>query len=71
MWEDMGLYWAGRGKCHKQPPTKKRIAYADVKHASASMRIAATVFDDGKPTPINRQEIAWHQKHGATVTMPD
>lgn len=73
MWVDKVLYWAwlGKGDCDGPPPTRKRTAYAEIKYDDVTMNIAATVFDDGRPTLVYRDEIEWHRKHGATVTLPD
>ena len=69
MWQDMGHYWAwrGSGKPTEKPPTEKRIQYATITNGSSMMRLAVTVFEDGVAREINRDELAWHAKHGATV----
>lgn len=71
MWEDMGLYWAWRGKEKPTswPPTKKRIEYAEIVHTYPYLNgpkkgepvrsgLAVGVWDDDKYTPLNRGESA-------------
>lgn len=70
MWQDMGLYWAWRGPeiiPPSSPPTTKRIRYATITNAQVVQRLAVSVFDDNIERKINRDELASHIKHGATV----
>lgn len=77
MWEDMVTYWAWRGGPvgYTEPPTEKRVEYATVLYPGdetsfgRTMSIAATVFDDENPREINRDEMAWHLRNGATIAM--
>lgn len=73
MWQDMGLYWAWRGKerCFSEPPTNKRLEYARINYQKITMRICCGVFDDDKYTEINRDEIKWHENHSAKITWKD
>jgi hypothetical protein len=85
MWQDMGLYWAWRGKNPNgrlpPKPTEKRIEYAEIvgpgryldgdkKGDPIRMRLAVTVFDDQVQREVNRDELSWHRKHGAEIVMP-
>jgi len=83
MWQDMVLYWAwrGHGPQISDPPTKKRIEYAEIvgpgkylngaeKGELRRCRLAVTVFDDDVPTEVNREELEWHRKHGAEIIIP-
>jgi hypothetical protein len=54
MWEDMGTYWAQRKPTGTEPPTVKRLEYADL----GTFRLAVTVYDDDKPRAIHREELA-------------
>lgn len=82
MWKDMGLYWAwiSNDIPRVNPPTKKRIEYAEIigpgrymngpnKGELISTRLAVTVFDDDVPTEVYRAELEWHRQHGAEIIM--
>lgn len=75
MWQDMILYWAWRGAVPAwgapATPATKRIEYADISRPGQEpyMRLAVTAFDDAKPRPVNRAELALHLAHGATASM--
>ena len=66
-WQDKGLYWAnGEGPT----PTKKTIEYAEIiypNNPETKQKLAIGVWDDDKYTPMHRDELAWHQKHGAII----
>lgn len=77
MWQDMKMYWAWRSlePCDYDPPTNKRLAYANVRYERwnpkpLNLQICCGVFDDDKYTPLHRDEILWHQNNGAVVTFP-
>lgn len=68
-WVDMGLYWAwrGNGEC-SQPPTKKRIEYADILMPNKTVtRLAVTVYDDNVGKQVNRDELAWLISNGGVL----
>lgn len=77
MWQDMGLYWAWRGSggpdC--RPPIEKRLEYVTVRYddwvpSPMTMSICCGVFDGDKYTEKHRDEIKWHEEHGAKITWP-
>ena len=74
MWEDMGLYWAWRGKqenSYPLTPTRKRLEYAIIYYPElTTMTICCGVFDDDKYTKRNRNQIKWHENNGAAITWP-
>jgi hypothetical protein len=78
-WQDMGLYWGWRGTTAPTvpPPTKKRIGYATIDYdpvntnSQLNFRIAAVVSENEAQRLVNVSEIEWHQKNGATITMPN
>lgn len=65
MWQDMGMYWAWRGKSSKDdppPPTQKFLKYATVDTGDSQYRLAVAIYDifpEGtwKKTPIHRDEV--------------
>jgi hypothetical protein len=78
MWQNMGMYWAWRGKerCFSEPPTEKRLEYVSVhypdwKPKPMTMQICCGVFDDDKYTELHREQIKWHETHGAKLTWKD
>ncbi len=71
MWQDMGLYWAWRGKekPDAKPPTTKRVEYAEITHTYRYLNgdkkgefvrssLAVGVWDDDRYTPLNRGDSA-------------
>jgi hypothetical protein len=67
MWQDENLFWAwrGDGKPTTPPPTKKGLKYVVFNEGTPlEMRICCTVCEDGVDRPINREQIAWHEKFG-------
>ena len=80
MWEDMKLYWAWRGVDTGQylpkTPTDKRLEYVVIHYPDwvpepMTMKICCGVFDNDKYTELHRDEIKWHQEHGARITWPE
>ena len=63
------------------PPTTKLVEYAEITHTYRYLNgdkkgefvrssLAVGVWDEDKYTPINRGEVEWFKRHGATVLMP-
>ena len=71
-WQDMRTYWAwrGAGSPLHEPPTIKRREYAVVSHGCLKQSICCGVWDDGLYSPLNIDQIGWHEAHGAKVTWP-
>jgi hypothetical protein len=71
MWEDKGTHWAWKGgpDGYCAAPNAKRIEYAQV-DCKVPFLVAATVYADEEPTPINRDEINAYIQRGIKVTMP-
>ena len=63
MWEDMGLYWAWRGKEKPTswPPTKKRIEYAEIVHTYPYLN---------GPKKASQFAAAWQLGYGMTTNTP-
>jgi hypothetical protein len=68
-WKDMGLYWAWMSlDAMTPPPTVKKREYVQIRHNTGlTMALCVGVFDDDKYTPMNRGELEWHVKQGATI----
>ena len=72
----MVMYWAWRGKHlpsegNENPPTVKRLEYAKIHYPNWHPgSICCGVFDDRKYRELHRNEIKWHEDHGAEVTFP-
>ena len=65
MWQDMGIYWAWRGKSSEYdppPPSKRTLKYANVSVGEVSYRLAVKQIDewqDGRVTEkiIHQDEV--------------
>lgn len=51
----------------EQPPTKKKIDYAQINYPKQSFKLAIGVWDDDKYTKLHEDELAFHLKNGATI----
>lgn len=76
MWVDKTYYWAWSGEYPPTipPPTVRRLDYAHVESPNGkhyNIHIVCTVYNDGIPTEVNREELAWHERFGAKVTIPN
>ena len=71
-WVNKGIYWAWTGgeDGYCNPPTEKKILYAHIKYPKTSQNLAVTVLDNGVETDVFRDELEWHRKNGAVITMP-
>ena len=71
MWVDKTLYWAWHSlEKPPSPPTKRWLDYAIIEGDQYKMRIACTVYNDGIPSFVCRDEIEWHKQLGAKVCIP-
>ena len=70
MWQDMGTYWAWRGKeeDYYPAPTEKRLVYASFRaDGCVTQTLCVGVYDDEFFRDVNPKEAAWLLKRGYVV----